>query len=103
MVEESRDVIKNVCEWERTAINGFGAKSHKSRVFEKPHFHVTSRVRPQDSGNSVSGAFVGVTSTLSVFLMISLVVNVVYLRKCLVLKNSMDSFDAVSRGSNESQ
>jgi hypothetical protein len=103
MVEESRDVIKNVCEWERTAINGFGAKSHKSRVFEKPHFHVTSRIRPQDSANPVSGLFIGVTSTLSAFLMISLIVNLVYLRKCLVLKNSMDSFDSVSRGSNESQ
>lgn len=106
MMDETRDVVENVCEWFRVSVQGnFGARSHHSRIFDKPFFHVASRsaVRTGTS-DSVSAAFVGVCSTLSAFLLISVIVNVVYLRKCYLLSRSIDTnFETVSRSSNESQ
>jgi len=66
-------------------------------------FHAASRSAARGDSDSISSAFIGVTTSLSALLLVSLIVNAVYFRKCYLLSRSMDSnIETVSQASNES-
>jgi len=82
MRNETVDVEEAKCDWVRVPIPGvFSSYSQKQRVFETPRFSAgvtAGRVAQQPA---VSSAFFGAISTLSIMLIASGIINVVYWKK----------------------
>jgi len=83
MKSETVDVEEAKCDWVRVPIPGvFSSYSQKQRVFETPRFlpGVTAGQALQQQP-AVSTAFFGAISTLSIMLIASGIINVVYWKK----------------------